>query len=72
MIGQYGPKHAGVCVLKHCRISNAICASAGHIVTMVPSTSKYTPEPTVIFDGRRVEAEAFVTTKIGQISEKQP
>jgi len=54
-MGQYGPKHAGVCVLKRCRNSNVMCASVGHIVTMGPSTSKYTSEPTVTFDGRRAE-----------------
>jgi len=30
--GQQGPKHAGVCVLKHCN-SKEVYAFVGHIVT---------------------------------------
>jgi len=30
-----------------------MCSPVGHIVTMVPSTSKYTSQLTVTFDGRR-------------------
>ena len=44
-----------VSVLKHYRNSNAVLAFVGHVVTMVPSTSKYTSESTVTFDSRRAD-----------------
>jgi len=33
--GPGGPKHVGVCVLKHYCSSNEVCAIVGHILTQI-------------------------------------
>ena len=55
IMGQWGPKHVGVCTLKHYCNSNEVCAFVGHIVTIESKCKEWQMWNTLAMSVVRIE-----------------